>query len=288
MVGSSGVVGVVADPRVPVPARILRRRQESADVFTVELAPPGPAGSTFAFAPGQYNMLWLFGVGEVPISISGDPARTDRIVHTIRSVGPVTRAMASLGKGDALGVRGPYGTAWPVAPALSEGHDVVVVAGGLGLAPLRPAIDALVRARRRRGTVTIFQGARTPRDLLFDRDLCRWSRARRVVVARTVDRATPEWTGSVGVVTALLDDLVLDPDRTLALVCGPEVMARFTVRALLRRKIPAERLFVSLERNMKCGVGLCGHCQLGASFVCKDGPVFSFDRVAALFGLREV
>lgn len=273
------------DARTPVPTRILRRAQETDDVFTLDLdVSSRPEG--FAFAPGQFNMLWLFGVGEVPISISGDPADPERLVHTIRAVGPVTRALATLGKGDTVGLRGPYGSAWPLAAC--AGKDVVVVAGGLGLAPLRPAIEALAADAGRGGRLFVLVGARTPAEMLFLKDLSRWRRGKGTTVHLTVDRADQEWRGSVGVVTALLDRVELEPSRTVALVCGPEIMMRFAARALQKKGLPETAIWLSLERNMKCGVGLCGHCQLGPHFLCKEGPVLPLDRLAWLIDRREV
>ncbi len=267
------------DPWRPVPTRILRSRRETADTFTFDLEV-----SSFAFEPGQFNMLYVFGVGEVPISISGDPSAQGTLVHTIRAVGTVTKAMKGLGRGATLGLRGPYGSAWPVAAA--EGRDLVLLAGGLGLAPLRPVVYHALKERRRFGRVLLIYGSRTPEDLLYRRELARW--ARHIDVQVTVDRAGPDWTGNVGVGVALLDRVALDASRTVAMVCGPEVMMRYAVRAFADRGVPHERVFVSLERNMKCAVGLCGHCQYGPTFVCKDGPVVSFDRVASRFDRREI
>ncbi len=273
------------DPRLPTPAKILRRAQETDDVFTIDLD-VSDRSEGFRFAPGQFNMLWLFGAGEVPISISGDPADPERLVHTIRAVGPVTRARASRGKGDTPGLRGPYGSAWPLAEC--AGKDVLVVAGGLGLAPLRPAIQALAADEARTGRLVVLAGARTPADLLFPKDLARWKRARATTVHVTVDRADPDWRQSVGVVPALLDRVELEPSRTVALVCGPEIMMRFTARALEKRGLPASAIWLSLERNMKCAVGFCGHCQLGPFFLCKDGPVLRLDRLAFILDRREM
>lgn len=268
-----------ADPWRPVPTRVLRTKRETADTFTLDLEV-----SSFVFEPGQFNMLYVFGVGEVPISISGDRAKPDKLVHTIRAVGTVTKAMKGLKRGAALGLRGPYGSAWPVAAA--EGGDLLVLAGGLGLAPLRPVVYHAIRERKRFGRVVLVYGARTPEDLLYREELARW--ARHIEVAVTVDRAGPDWTGNVGVGAALIERMTIDPSRTIAMLCGPEVMMRFGARALADRGVPFERMYVSLERNMKCAVGFCGHCQYRATFVCKDGPVVSFDRVASLFERREI
>jgi NAD(P)H-flavin reductase len=261
--------------------RILRRRDEVPEVFTFELDAPGG----FAFRPGQFNMLYVHGMGEVPISISGDPAAPKTLVHTIRAVGAVTRPMEKLRAGDVLGVRGPYGKPWPVREA--RGKDVLFVAGGLGLAPLRPAIYEVLANRADYGRVTLLVGARSPELLLYREELERWRGRFDLHVAATVDSAGRDWYGPVGVVTKLVDEAPIDADDAI-FVCGPEIMMRFVVRALETRGVPHEAIFVSLERSMKCGVRLCGHCQLGGSFVCQDGPVYSFDRVARLFFAREI
>ncbi len=272
----------LADPMVPRPLRIVGAVPETADTVTLELErPPG-----YTFRPGQFNMLYVFGIGEVAISISGDPAGVSALVHTVRAVGAVTAPLAALGLGASMGVRGPYGSAWPIEAA--EGYDVVVVAGGIGLAPLRPAIYRLLERRDRYGRVAVLYGARTPGDRLYPSELEAWSRRGDVEVRTTVDRADPGWRGHVGVVTTLFPGLAFDPARTVGLVCGPEVMMRFVAREFLKRGVPAGQVHVSMERNMKCAVGFCGHCQYGPTFVCKDGPVYPFDRIAWLLDVREV
>jgi NAD(P)H-flavin reductase len=272
---------IASNPYVPAALTIARAVRELADVFTWTFEIPGG----FAFRPGQFNMLYAHGVGEVPISISGDPGDPARLVHTIRSVGTVTRAMERLAEGDVLGVRGPYGSAWPIADA--AGKDVLVLAGGLGLAPLRPAILELLAHRGAFGRVTILYGARSPAELLYRDELARWRGRFDVRLEVIVDRAGRDWFGSVGVVTRLLDGISIEPDDAVWL-CGPEIMMRFAVRELDKRGVPRDAIWVSLERSMKCGVGLCGHCQLAGSFVCKDGPVYRFDRIAPYLQVREL
>jgi NAD(P)H-flavin reductase len=264
---------------LPVPLPIASARRETADVFTLRL------DGGFGFAPGQFNMVYLFGVGEVAISMSGDPAESGALVHTIRHVGTVTEGLGRLRKGDVVGVRGPFGRPWPIEAARER--DVVVVAGGLGLAPLRPLVYHLLRHAGDFGRVAIVVGARTPGDLVYRAELSRWQRAGLQVLV-TVDRAGPEWKGNVGVVTALLREARFDAARAVAFVCGPEVMMHFGARELARLGVTEERIFVSLERNMKCAVGLCGHCQLGPAFVCKDGPVFAWERMRPLLTMREL
>lgn len=265
--------------------RVCQASRETADTFDLVLE-PADGGPPLGFAPGQFNMLYAFGAGEVPISISGDPARPEQLVHTIRAVGAVTRLLQKLKRGDVVGVRGPYGTSWPVDEA--QGHDLVVVAGGIGLAPLRPAIYHMLLHRGLYGRVALLYGARTPHDLLYTRELREWRGRFDVEVEVSVDRATPEWQGSVGVVTRLVDRAPFEAASAMAFVCGPEVMIRYTVMALEKRGVPRSGVSISMERNMKCGIGLCGHCQFGPWFVCRDGPVFRYDLTLPFFGMREV
>jgi NAD(P)H-flavin reductase len=231
-------------------------------------------------------MLYSFGIGEVPISISGDPSKPKRLVHTIRSVGAVSKALCGLRMGDVVAVRGPYGTHWPVENAV--GHDVVIVAGGVGLPPLRPAIYHILANRGNYGRIVLLYGARTPRDMVYTAELKHWRARFDIEVEATVDTATPDWQGHVGVVTTLIPRAGFDPVKTKAYVCGPEIMTRFTILELQKRGVATENMFISLERNMKCGIGLCGHCQLGSVFVCKDGPVFPLDEVKQFFAKREI
>lgn len=272
-----------ANPYLPEAMRIARVDREVDRTFSFVFDTKARGG--FAFAPGQFNMLYVHGVGEVPISISGDPSDPSVLVHTIRAVGTVTNVMEGLSKGDVVGVRGPYGSAWPVEEA--KGGDLLVVAGGLGLAPLRPAVLHALAHRDDYDRVVLLVGARTPDDLLYRAELERWRGRFDTEVEVIVDRAGRDWRGNVGVVTRLFDSARFDPESTTALICGPEVMMRFAVRELLARGVARERAYVSMERSMKCGVGLCGHCQWGPAFVCKDGPVYRYDRVQRLFFARE-
>jgi NAD(P)H-flavin reductase len=231
-------------------------------------------------------MLYVFGLGEVAISISGDPTNADRIVHTVRAVGAVSGALTQLRRDAVVGVRGPYGLGWPIAEA--EGSDVVIIAGGLGLAPLRPAIYWVLARRQHYGRVILLYGARGPADILYRRELEAWRRRLDVGVEVTVDHAGADWRGYVGVVPALIPRMSFDPQHAVALVCGPEIMMRFTAAALRDRGLEAERIYLSMERHMKCAVGLCGRCQLGPTFVCRDGPVFRYDRIAPMLAIREI
>lgn len=274
-----------SDPMAPRIYRVERVRQDTSDTFTLELATADDSPSP-PFLPGQFNMLYVFGVGEVPISISGDPAKPRTLVHTTRAVGAVTKAMRKLRRGDVLGVRGPYGSRWPVTDA--EGNDVVIVAGGIGLAPLRPAMYHVLAERHKYGNVVLLYGTRTPEDILYWGELERWRARFDLGVYVTVDRASGGWKGNVGVVTRLIPRSPFDPSSAVALVCGPEVMMRFALHELERRGVKTGRIYISMERNMKCAIGLCGHCQFGPAFVCKDGPVFRYDKVRDWFSLREI
>jgi anaerobic sulfite reductase subunit B len=263
----------------PLRYRVRQRLVETADTVTLVLDPVDEP--IVAPLPGQFTMMYAFGVGEVPISVSGHV--DGAIVHTVRDVGAVSKALTGSTVGQVLGIRGPYGTDWGV-PA---GGDLVVMAGGIGLAPLRPVIRQAVADRSRYGHVVVLVGARTPGDLLYPDEYDEW-RAAGLDVRVTVDRADAGWTGHVGVVTTVLDDLGVDPAATTAFVCGPEVMMRFAARALVDRGVPATAIRVSLERNMRCAVVLCGHCQLGPLLVCRDGPVVGWDVAERLLSVKEM
>ncbi|MBI4419146.1 MAG: FAD/NAD(P)-binding protein [Ignavibacteriales bacterium] len=269
---------------VPVPCRVMRTYQETGDTFTLELESLSQDG--FSFRPGQFNMLYIHGVGEVPISISGDPHKPESVVHTVRVVGIVTWGIKKLRRRDFLGIRGPFGTPWPVD--LAEGNDVVIVAGGIGLAPLRPAIYDILARREKFGKFVLLYGTRGPSDILYFRQLEDWRARFDFDLHVTVDRAFGPWKGNVGVVTTLIPKAHFDPVNTVALICGPEVMMRFTILELLKKGIPEDKIFISMERNMKCGIGLCGHCQFGPHIVCRDGPVFPYSAVRHLLGIREI
>ena len=270
---------------LPRPFRVTRSRRELADVWTLELEASDGEGPV-RFRPGQFTMVYVFGIGEVPLSISGDPAKPDVLVHTVRAVGTVTRAVCAVKKDGVLGVRGPYGEGWPVEAAL--GRDVVVMAGGLGLAPLRPLVRAVLARRDAFGRVVLLIGARTPESLLFSREVARWRARFDLDVRATVDAGDAKWNGHVGVITTLIPRATFDPETTTAFVCGPEVMMRFAAADLVHRGVPPNLVFLSMERNMKCAVGVCGHCQFGPTFVCKDGPVFPYSRIEASLRIREI
>lgn len=276
--------GAAADPFLPRPFVVRRHRQDTRDTYTLVLEPSD--GLPMEFAAGQFTMMHAFGAGEAPISISGDPAQPERLEHTIRNVGAVTRALVHAERGTELGIRGPFGTGWEVSAG--RGGDVVFVAGGIGLAPLRPAILELCAERAEYGRVLLLYGARTPEDILFGDDLQRWGAESHIDVQVTVDNGQHAWRGRVGLVTQLIARGGFDASNTLALVCGPEVMMRYAAAALAERGVPRPRLRLSMERNMKCGVGLCGHCQLREHFLCVDGPVLGYDVLEPLMARSEV
>lgn len=266
----------------PLPYRVADTWAETADTASVELVPAGRALAPFR--PGQFAMIYAFGIGEVPISVSGLRGRSGGLVHTVRAVGATSAALCRLRPGDSVGVSGPYGTGWDLEGA--AGHDVLVVAGGIGLAPLRPVVHEVLDHPAGFGRLAVLVGARSPSDMLYRDEVESWRGPARVEV--TVDRPGPGWQGPVGVVTSLLDGLELRADRTRALVCGPEVMMRHTARDLVARGLAPHHVRMSLERNMRCATGHCGHCQLGPLLLCRDGPVVGYDRAARLLLTREL
>jgi NAD(P)H-flavin reductase/formate hydrogenlyase subunit 6/NADH:ubiquinone oxidoreductase subunit I len=271
-----------ASPSDFVTARIAAVRSETADVRTLVLRDVDPA--FIAGQPGQFAMVALPAYPPLPISISR--YLPEGIELTIRAAGPATTVITGLGAGDEIGVRGPLGTSWPLEHAV--GRDVIFVTGGIGLAPLRPLIDAVLAQRDRFGAVRVFYGARTPADMLYRAELGRWAAGSEMDAALTVDRADESWSGPVGVVTHLFDRATWDGSRAVAFVCGPERMMQATADALAARGLTRDRIFVTLERHMECGIGLCGHCQVGRHFVCKDGPVFSLAELGDVFGREGI
>ncbi len=273
----------IAVEMIPEFFRVLRVQRDTHDTFTLELEPPK---NGFTFTPGQFNMLYHFGVGEVPISICGDPAIHDKLTHTIRAVGTVTKSMQKMKKGEMLGVRGPFGSHWPVEELV--GNDIVIVAGGIGLPPLRPSIYYILANREKYGKVVLLYGTRTPNDILYRKELEQWRARFDMEVHVTVDRAAVDWKGNVGVVTTLIQRYHFDSFNTVAMIVGPEIMMRFTIQELQKRGVVPENIFISMERNMKCGIGFCGHCQCGPTFICKDGPVYPFKAIKDILVKREI
>jgi NAD(P)H-flavin reductase len=271
--------------RIPGEAEVVERIQESPTIFTLRLRFSDPAQhAAYRFAPGQFNMLYLHGVGEVPISIVSDPEDEHLFDHAIRVVGRVTRGLDRVKAGDRLGVRGPYGRGWPLKG--SEGKDIMIVTGGLGCAPTVSVINYVVRRRERFGRLVILQGVKHAEDLLWRAQYERWSRAPDTQVLIAADVGAALWPWHVGAVTDLFDKIHIAPERTAVMMCGPEPMMQVAIRHLVARGVPESSLWLSMERNMQCAVGLCGHCQYGGRYVCKDGPVFSYPEVKSLFGVR--
>jgi len=271
-----------ASPYLPVQAKLLSRREETTDTTTLHFR--APAG--YSFMPGQFNMIFVPGVGEVPISLSGNANNRREIVHTVRNVGAVSGAIAQTRVGAFAGLRGPYGTGWPLSEA--KGKDLVIVAGGIGLAPLRPVIYDVLSRRNHYRKVTILYGARSPRDVVFRDELGKWVERGDIHVEISLDRGDSAWLGHVGVITRFIPWVEIDPVNTVAMVCGPEVMMRFSVRELQTLGIQDGSIFLSMERNMRCGLGHCGHCQFGGDFVCKEGPVFSYEYAGERLMVQEV
>ena len=275
------------NPWLAQPAMIDEIRPELPNVATYRLRLSDPVrAAAYRYQPGQFNMLYVPGCGEVAISLSGSPESDGaRMLHTIRVAGRVTEAISRLRTGDMLGVRGPFGAAWPLAEC--KNRDVIIIAGGIGLAPLRPLIYHLIHQRAEFARVVLLIGARSPDLMLFAEELEQW-RAGGVDVRCTVDRANPSWSGSVGVVSLLLDQLGhFRPEHSILMTCGPEVMMHYSAISGLRRGMAKQSIWLSMERNMQCAVGLCGHCQLGPHFICKQGPVLRYDAIEPYLKVRD-
>ncbi len=276
-----------ADTMLPLPARILDIREENFNTrtFVIQIEDE-PTRKAYRWAPGQFNMLYAPGVGEAAISLSSDPDHPETLEHTIRVVGSVTRALEEIGQGGVVGLRGPFGRGWPVDRL--QGGDVVMVAGGIGLAPMRPLVYWLRKNRDRFRRVVLLFGCRSPDDRIYVDELEQWQSDEVIDVLVTVDNATGGWVGPVGVVTNLLQRVRVNADRTTVMVCGPRVLNRVAAWSFLQSHVPPGQVYLSLERNMNCGYAQCGHCQMGSKFVCKDGPVFAFSEIADIFGSEEI
>lgn len=273
-------------PMQPHWAEIVEIVQEAPAIGTYWLCFLNEAlRKNYSFLPGQFNMLSMPGIGESAISISSSHHDKERIGHTVRLAGNTTNAIARLQVGDTLGVRGPFGTSWPIEEC--RGQDIYIAAGGIGLPPLRSFLYHVLKNRDDFGRVVVIYGARTPPDLQFVSEYEAW-KAGGVEMIVTVDRGDENWTGPVGVVPIMFYQLRMEPRRSVVLTCGPEIMIRFVIFEALARRIPASRIFVSMERNMKCGLGFCGHCQIGPFFVCKDGPIFTYQQLQPYFNVEDL
>ena len=274
------------DPMLPSRYRVADRHVETHDSVSLRLTPIDEGLAPFR--PGQFAMLYRHGTGEVAISISGDPVNADgSLVHTIRDVGAVSHALHDAAPGDILGVRGPFGSDWDLESA--AGHDLIIIGGGVGLAPLRPVILSALARREHFGTITVIVGARGPQEFLFRTQLSSWADRVDLSLHMTIDQPASGWYGLVGFVTEPLAHVrIARPGQTIAFLCGPEPMMRFCANALRGKSLKPAQIRLSLERNMKCGVGLCGHCQLGPLLVCRDGPVVDYATAAPLLAIREL
>lgn len=265
----------------PLVYQVKSNRQETQDIFTLTLEKPG---HVVDFLPGQFSMLYLPGFGEIPISISSNPQEKNSLSYTIRAIGNVTAAMQKLKEGDEIGVRGPFGSSWPLS---QTGCDVLILGGGVGLAPLRPALYQLVANRNKFQKVTLLYGSRSPDDIMYRDELEVW-KEQGIDIQVSVDRSDERWSGHVGVVTAMIHKHIFRPQNTLVFLCGPEIMIKFAIHELLGAQVNEENIYVSLERNMKCATGFCGHCLYGRYFLCKDGPIFPYEKIQDLFPIKEL
>jgi NAD(P)H-flavin reductase len=275
------------DAWMPLPARIVSVEHENFNTHTYKLQlTDSDARKAYRWAPGQFNMLYIPGIGEAAISISSDSEQPHTLDHTIRTVGYFTRGMQRMGEGGLVGLRGPFGRPWPIREC--EGRDVVLLGGGIGLAPLRPVIYWILNHRQRYGRVMLLYGCRSPEDRVYAHELEQWADDGRIDVLVTVDNATGNWAGLVGVVTNLLRRVKVNAERASVMVCGPRILNRVAAWSFLQLHVSADHVHVSLERNMNCGFGRCGHCQYGSRFVCTDGPVFRFSEIADIFAKEEI
>jgi sulfhydrogenase subunit gamma (sulfur reductase) len=273
--------------QIPQEAQVVARIEESPSIFTLRLRFTDPqVHAAYSFLPGQFNMLYLYGVGEVAISIVSDPEDEHMVDHTIRAVGRVTNGLAQLKVGDRLGVRGPFGRGWPLVEA--EGGDVVIATGGLGCAPVVSVINYVLRRRERFGRLTIMQGVKHGDDLIWCEQYAEWNRQPDTQVLLAASQGSACWPYHVGQVPVLFEHAALKPANSTVMMCGPEGMMVAVSQELLGRGFAEESLYLSMERNMHCGRGKCGHCQLGARFVCKDGPVFRYSEVKSQLRTKGV
>ena len=278
------MISANVNPYCPHPAKIIARRQESRTIFTITTEFTESAPAYAPFSPGQFNMVYLYGVGEVAISISSDPAEQGYLSHTIRAVGRVTKALEQQDIGDEIGIRGPYGQGWPLDIAL--GKDILIVTGGLGCAPTVSAINYIIKRRADYGNLTILQGVKHSDDFIFRNQYALWQKTPNTVVHIAADQAGPHWPWDIGYVTNMISALPIDPKNTIVMMCGPERMMHTAIQALIQKNVSEAAIYLSMERNMQCGIGLCGHCQYGDLFLCKDGPVVAYPRIKALFSIQ--
>ena len=267
-------------PYKPVKAKIVKTNKytEFEKLFRIEL----DSKKDLEHVPGQFVQVSLFGVGEAPISICSSPTEKGFFELTVRRVGGLTTAMHKLETGSVLGVRGPFGKGFPLDAM--RGNDLLIVAGGLGIVPLRSLIHYILDQRKDFGDVQILLGCKTPKDMLFGEEVEAWQKRADIKFNCTVDRADPDWKGNVGLITSLIPGASIEPKKTYAVVVGPPIMYKFVIVELLKKEIPGHQIIVSLERKMKCGLGKCGHCQIRGVYVCQSGPVFTYNDLQQMEG----
>lgn len=273
------------DPWIPLIYRVTEVEHENRNITTLNMEPDGNEAIE-PLRPGQFSMIYAFGVGEIPISVSSILKKRPQIIHTVQNVGEVSKNICKANVGDVFGIRGPFGPPWPTE--MAKGKDIIIMSGGLGIAPLRPLIEQIIQERGQYRNVNVLYGTRNTKTILFYTDIISWQADPDINFQITVDYSYQNWRGNVGVVTSLVDKARSDPENTIAFVCGPEVMMRFGVKALLDKGIAEDSIYLSMERNMKCGFGHCGHCQYGPYFVCKDGPVFQYPQIKRYLKLKEI
>jgi len=270
---------------LPKDAIIVDRQQELKDVFTLTLAFSDPEiHAQYQFSPGQFNMLYLYGIGEVAISIISSPEDDQKHLHTIRAVGKVTNGLAQLKVGDHIGIRGPFGRGWPLDYAKNK--DVLILTGGLGCAPSVSIINYILNNRSDFNTLHIIQGVKHSNDFIFKAQYDEWAKSFDTHVHLAADVSTSNWPWYTGLVTGLLDQITFDSDNTVCMMCGPEAMLKAAAKKLISLQVPENEIFLNLERNMECALGHCGHCQFGGHFICKDGPVFCYPDIKGLLGKK--
>jgi NAD(P)H-flavin reductase len=275
----------VQDIYLPFDAEIVNRTQESATIFTLTMKFSDPlVQQKYRFLPGQFNMVYLFGVGEVAISIVSDPDDNTVCGHTIHNVGRVTNGLSLLKVGDHVGIRGPFGHGWPIEKA--KGKDILIITGGLGCAPSVSVINYIVKRRKEFGRLIILQGVKHSDDFIFRKQYDQWKMLPDTQVLLAADVSRPNWPGYTGLITGLIDQIEIDPNNTICMMCGPEGMMRASVERLAKLNLSVNNIYSSLERNMECAVGHCGHCQFGGKFICKDGPVFCYADIQYLLGKK--
>jgi NAD(P)H-flavin reductase len=271
------------DLHCPLEAEIIGKERESRTIVTLTLRlTDADAASAFRFLPGQFNMLYVKGVGEIPISIASDPDTPEALSHTIRATGRVSTRLTELEPGDRIGLRGPFGRGWPLEQL--GGRDLIIVTGGLGCAPVAPVISYITDRRQDFGRLAILHGVKHCSDLIWGECYSEWAAQDDTQVLLSADRCDLSWSGTTGPVTQLFDQLEIPPSEAAAMICGPEPMQHACAEWLLANDMPAGDIWLSLERNMRCAVGLCGHCQFGEHFICRDGPVFRYDVIRPLIG----